>query len=78
MRNYSEQEIEHYLLCNESLDKAGAYSIQGEGRNLIESVRGNSWPQFGLPSSSRSPPIWKAAVWSFHPTLINSTLTSHS
>ena len=49
MRNYSEQEIEHYLLCNESLDKAGAYSIQGEGRNLIESVRGDYLAAVGLP-----------------------------
>src|SRR4029453_19626809 len=39
MHDYSMKEIEHYLSCNESLDKAGAYSIQGQGRNLIESDR---------------------------------------
>ena len=49
MRNYSEQEIEHYLSCNESLDKAGAYSIQGEGRALIESIRGDYLAAVGLP-----------------------------
>jgi septum formation protein len=49
MRDYSEKEIEHYLSCDESLDKAGAYSIQGEGRNLIESIRGDYLAAVGLP-----------------------------
>jgi septum formation protein len=49
MRDYSKKEIEHYLSCGESLDKAGAYSIQGEGRNLIESIRGDYLAAVGLP-----------------------------
>ena len=49
MRDYSGWEIEDYLSCNESLDKAGAYSIQGMGRNLIESVRGDYLAAIGLP-----------------------------
>jgi septum formation protein len=49
MRDYSEKEIERYLSCDESLDKAGAYSIQGEGRNLIESIRGDYLAAVGLP-----------------------------
>ena len=49
MRDYSEKEIEHYLYCNESLDKAGGYSIQGEGRALIESIRGDYLAAVGLP-----------------------------
>ncbi len=49
MRDYSEKECEHYLSCDESLDKAGAYSIQGEGRNLIESIRGDYLAAVGLP-----------------------------
>jgi septum formation protein len=49
MRDYSEEEIERYLLCNESLDKAGGYSIQGEGRALIESIRGDYLAAVGLP-----------------------------
>ena len=48
MRDYSEKEIEDYLSCNESLDKAGAYSIQGEGRALIESVHGDYLAAVGL------------------------------
>lgn len=49
MRDYSGREIEDYLSCDQSLDKAGAYSIQGEGRNLIESVRGDYLAAVGLP-----------------------------
>ncbi|MFQ5917822.1 MAG: Maf family protein [Candidatus Binatia bacterium] len=49
MRDYSEKEIEHYLSCSESLDKAGAYSIQGEGRALIESIHGDYLTAVGLP-----------------------------
>ena len=49
MRNYSQDEIERYLLCNESLDKAGGYSIQGKGRALIECIRGDYLAAVGLP-----------------------------
>jgi septum formation protein len=49
MRNYSMQEIERYLSCDESLDKAGAYSIQEQGRNLIESICGDYLAAVGLP-----------------------------
>jgi nucleoside triphosphate pyrophosphatase len=49
MHDYSMQEIEHYLSCGESLDKAGAYSIQGQGRNLIASIRGDYLAAVGLP-----------------------------
>jgi septum formation protein len=49
MRAYSEQEIEDYLSCDESLDKAGAYSIQGRGRALIESIDGDYLAAVGLP-----------------------------
>jgi len=49
MRPYSEKEIEDYLACGESLDKAGAYSIQGEGSRLIESIDGDYLAAVGLP-----------------------------
>ncbi len=49
MHDYSDKEIEHYLSCSESLDKAGAYSIQGEGRALIESIHGDYLTAVGLP-----------------------------
>jgi septum formation protein len=49
MRDLSDAEVENYLACNESLDKAGAYSIQGEGRYLIESIQGDYLAAVGLP-----------------------------
>jgi septum formation protein len=49
MRAYSENEIEQYLACGESLDKAGAYSIQGRGRALIASINGDYLAAVGLP-----------------------------
>jgi len=49
MRPFTDTEIERYLVLNESLDKAGAYSIQGEGRALIESIEGDYLAAVGLP-----------------------------
>jgi septum formation protein len=49
MRALTDAEIERYLSFNESLDKAGAYSIQGEGHALIESIRGDYLAAVGLP-----------------------------
>src|SRR5689334_7743762 len=49
MRAYSEKAIDDYLACGESLDKAGAYSIQGEGSRLIESIEGVYLAAVGLP-----------------------------
>ena len=49
MRDFSEAELEAYLACGESLDKAGAYSIQGEGRQLIASIDGDYLAAVGLP-----------------------------
>ncbi len=49
MRAFDTQEIEDYLGCGESLDKAGAYSIQGEGSRLIESIAGDYLAAVGMP-----------------------------
>ena len=49
MRPFTDAEIERYLSFNESRDKAGAYSIQGEGGGLIESIRGDYLAAVGLP-----------------------------
>lgn len=49
MRAFSDPEIERYLSLNEALDKAGAYSIQGEGRGLIEAIEGDYLAAVGLP-----------------------------
>jgi len=49
MRDFSDAEIEDYLAYGESLDKAGAYSIQDEGRDLIVSIEGDYLAAVGLP-----------------------------
>lgn len=49
MHPFPDGEIDSYLACNESLDKAGAYSIQGHGRALIESIDGDYLAAVGLP-----------------------------
>ncbi len=49
MRHSSDAEIADYVACGESMDKAGAYSIQGEGHRLIESLRGDYLAAVGMP-----------------------------
>jgi len=49
MAPFSEKEIDVYLACNESLDKAGAYSIQGRGASLIEAISGDYLAAVGMP-----------------------------
>jgi septum formation protein len=49
MRAFTDEDIARYLFCGESLDKAGAYSIQGEGSRLIESIEGDYLAAVGLP-----------------------------
>jgi septum formation protein len=49
MRPYTDREITDYLAWGESLDKAGAYSIQGEGSRLIASIDGDYLAAVGMP-----------------------------
>jgi nucleoside triphosphate pyrophosphatase len=49
MKGYDEQAHERYLATGESLGKAGAYSIQGEGGDLIASIEGDFPTVVGLP-----------------------------
>ena len=49
MRSLSVEEIDVYLRTGESLDKAGAYSIQGHGGKLIHSMHGDYLAAVGLP-----------------------------
>ncbi len=41
--------VERYLETGESLGKAGAYSIQGQGADLIEKINGDYTAVVGLP-----------------------------
>ena len=49
MKPYDERAHEDYLATRESLGKAGAYSIQGVGGDLIESIDGDFLTVVGLP-----------------------------
>ena len=43
------RDIDDYLACGESMDKAGAYAIQGAGRVLVERFEGDYDNIVGLP-----------------------------
>lgn len=49
MRDITLDEIENYLAAAEWPDKAGAYSIQGQGRNLIATMEGDYLAAVGMP-----------------------------
>jgi nucleoside triphosphate pyrophosphatase len=49
MKPFDERVQEHYLATGESFGKAGAYSIQGEGGDLIDSIDGDFPTVVGLP-----------------------------
>ena len=49
MRNYSDEEIEAYVLTGDPLDKAGAYAIQHSGFHPVASMRGCYASVMGLP-----------------------------
>jgi septum formation protein len=49
MRSAGEDEIRRYVATGESLDKAGAYAAQGEGRRFIERIDGSETNVIGLP-----------------------------
>jgi nucleoside triphosphate pyrophosphatase len=49
MKPYDELVHERYLATGESLGKAGAYSIQGEGGDLVDSIDGDFTAVVGLP-----------------------------
>ena len=45
----SEELMEWYLTTGESLDKAGAYALQGDGGKLVETLQGSFTTVVGLP-----------------------------
>lgn len=52
MRDYSDKEIDDYILTGEQSDKAGAYAVQGLGGKLLESYKGDWDAIVGLPIKS--------------------------
>ena len=54
IKPFNEKTLKSYLATEESLGKAGAYSIQGEGAQLIEKIEGDYPTIVGLP-------LWRTA-----------------
>lgn len=48
-KRMNRKEIEKYLSVGESMDKAGAYAIQGVGAYLVDSIQGSYTNVVGLP-----------------------------
>lgn len=48
-RSLSAQDIQHYILSGEPMDKAGAYGIQGKGGCFVREIRGSYYAVVGLP-----------------------------
>jgi len=49
MRAATPDEVRTYVSTGESLDKAGAYALQGQGRRFVEGVTGSETNVIGLP-----------------------------
>src|SRR5439155_9712973 len=49
MRDFTDAELDTYLATGDSLDKAGAYSIQGAGRELVATFDGDYLAVVCLP-----------------------------
>jgi septum formation protein len=48
-RSLTEKEIDTYLTCNEVLDKAGGYAVQGGAASFIKAINGPLDNVIGLP-----------------------------
>ena len=62
MKPFNEQVHERYLATGESLGKAGAYSIQGEGGDVVDSIEGDFPTVVGLPLRLVAQMLVQAAV----------------
>ena len=61
MRPAEETEIRGYVATGESLDKAGAYALQGEGRRFVTRVMGSQSNVIGLPIDATRALLARAA-----------------
>lgn len=62
MRAASRTEVEEYIAVGESMDKAGAYALQGEGARFVTNVHGSRTNVIGLPIEETLSLLAKAGV----------------
>ena len=48
-KNMTDEEIKNWIATGETIDKAGAYAVQGKFSVFIEKINGNYWSVMGLP-----------------------------
>jgi septum formation protein len=65
MRKVSNEALLRYIATGEPMDKAGAYSLQGEGRELIESIEGDFLSAVGLPLRAAAGLLVEAGIKPF-------------
>ena len=51
-KRFTQKTLERYLESGDSLDKAGAYGIQGPGEKLVHHIEGDYFNVMGLPLKS--------------------------
>ncbi|MBN2327347.1 MAG: septum formation protein Maf [Candidatus Omnitrophica bacterium] len=49
-KDLTEEEITRYVQTGEPMDKAGAYAIQGKGKDLVRELKGSYHNVIGLPT----------------------------
>ena len=62
LRKADEEELRDYVATGESLDKAGAYALQGEGRRFVSAVEGSETNVIGLPLEETQTMLQDAGV----------------
>ena len=62
VKDFSDDDLQTYLNTQDSLGKAGAYSIQGKGAHLIEKIEGDYPSVVGLPLSKTAQLLEQAGV----------------
>jgi len=62
MRPASHAELVEYVAIGESLDKAGGYALQGEGRRFVTAVHGSPTNVIGLPREETLALLERAGV----------------